>query len=128
MNYNWKSEIARDFIALGSWVFYALVVVRALIGTFRPFSDQLIIAGIFIGIISLCKKNTNPYLARAIVLAVFTSLFYRNASFSLFVGIVLLIFIFLGYHLNKRFSLILKGFFIGFLSVLLGYFLPGFYL
>ena len=43
---DWKKELARDFLALGSWIFYVLVVVRILILPDRwPYLNHLLIAG-----------------------------------------------------------------------------------
>ena len=94
MGENFKKEIARDFLALGSWVFFLLVVGRILILPTRwPYLYHLISIGIFILILEMLVRNRikiDYYVSRAVVLAYFTSIFYENFNYNLFVGFALL--------------------------------------
>ena len=56
---NWKKETARDFLGLSSIIFFLLVVARALIKPYRPFVDQMIIAGIVLLIISFSRSSSS---------------------------------------------------------------------
>ena len=61
----WKTEIARDLIALGSIPLYLIVIVRAIIGEYLPFVYQLSIALLLLIILSSIAKNFNQHIARA---------------------------------------------------------------
>tara|TARA_Y100000310_G_C20170150_1_gene573277 strand:- start:196 stop:573 length:378 start_codon:yes stop_codon:yes gene_type:complete len=118
-----KKEVARDLIALGGIPFYLLVVIRSLIGEFTTFLIQLGIAFVLILIISLLIKETNQPLARGLALATFTSLFYKDLVFAIFVGILWIVMIGSTYYLNKEIKPILKGSIVGIIAVSISYFL-----
>ncbi|MBU2616550.1 MAG: hypothetical protein KKB79_01050 [Nanoarchaeota archaeon] len=128
MKMDWKKEFTRDVLALGSWVFYVLVIGRAMIEPYRPFLDQVIIAGIFIIAVSIFLKNFDDYIARGFVLVVFTSLFYESLVYSVFAVAVGLLLIFSSYFVRKNILSIIKGLLIGLMVILVGYFLPDFYM
>ena len=120
-----KGEISRDVLALGSWVFYVLVIGRALIKPYRPFVDQLVIAGIFLLVVGIFYKDWEGYVARGLVLLIFTSLFYWDLGFMIFA-----IFAELGIVWSSRLSgrgwkEILLGLVIGGLASFISWFLPG---
>ncbi|MBW2980698.1 hypothetical protein KY360_04760 [Candidatus Woesearchaeota archaeon] len=81
---NWKKEIARDAIALGSIPFYFIVIVRAVIGKFAPFVIQLFVALFVLFILSFLIKNSDPHVARSLILIFFTSIFYDAGLYTLF--------------------------------------------
>ncbi len=84
MKKRWNIEIARDIIALGSIPFYIIVVVRAVIGKFSPFVNQLVIAlGVLI-LLSLIVKHTDQHIARGFVLFAFISAYYKSTTFTVF--------------------------------------------
>jgi hypothetical protein len=124
--HDWKKEIARDFFALGSWIFYLLVIARALIEPYRPFVDQLVIAG-FVLVILRYAIHSDGYFARGFVLTIFTSLFYEDLLFTIFAFLALIGLFFssgaVGRPLIKR----IRGLVIGILAVLVGYYVPGIY-
>jgi len=122
-NKNPKKELARDLLALGSWIFYLLVIVRALIKPYRPLTDQLIIAAITLILLSLLIKNSDTYLAKAIILAFFTSIFYNDNLFSLFAAIVIIGMLISSHYLENSKTKIAKGIIIGIIATLLGYYL-----
>jgi len=100
---DWKKEIARDSIALGSILFYAVVVIRSVIGEHWLFFTQLVVAGVALFLLSQVIKNANMYLARGVILAVFTSLFYNDSLFTIFAfGLLILAFVSLNYLKVKR--------------------------
>jgi hypothetical protein len=123
----WKKEFARDILALGSWVFYVLVIGRALIKPYRPFVDQVIIAGLFLFIISLIWKEKDEYLERGVVLIVFTSLFYYSAVYSGFVIFVGILMIGSSYYLSRDWKKIFYGLLIGAIATGVGYYVPMIY-
>ena len=84
MKKDWKYELARDGMAFGSILFYIIIMARSLIGEYMVFVYQLSIAIIILIISSFIIKGANHYLARAFVLVVFTSLFYKDSLFTVF--------------------------------------------
>lgn len=128
MKIDWKKEFIRDVLALGSWVFYVLVIGRALIEPYRPFVDQVVIAGIFIILVFAFWKDFDDYIARGFILIVFTILFYESLIYTIFAIAIGLLLIFSSYSVYRKITKIIKGLLIGFVAMLLGYFLPGFYM
>ena len=84
---NWKKEIARDTLALGSIPFYFLVIIRAVVGQYAIFVYQLLIAVIVLFVLSKIIKNSNLHMARAFILVIFTSLFYNDLFYTVFVSL-----------------------------------------
>lgn len=121
---SWKKEITRDFLTFGSWIFYLLILSRAMIGPYRPFVDQMIFAGLFLFIVSFFIKNSDYSISRGLVISVFTILFYNNFQFSIFVSLIFLVMIYSSYliHLDKK--SIFYGLIIGSIGCSIGYFLP----
>lgn len=124
-NKNFK-EICRDFFSLGSWVFYALVVFRALIKPYRPFSDEVIIAAVVLLLINIFIKEYDGYTARGLILVVFTIIFYQNKTFSIFAVLVFIGLIVSSYIVGNSRSRIIKGLIIGIICAVVSYYLSGF--
>ena len=122
---NWKKQIARDVIALGSIVFYALVIARALIGPFFPFLYQLLISATVLFCISFFFKVYDAYVSRGLVLAVLTSLFYKDIFFAVFAFLIYLGLIFSALHIRGNKEEIIKGIVAGIVSAVSGYYLAG---
>jgi len=116
-------KVARDVLALGSWVFFALVIVRALIGPFYPLLSQVVIAGIFVLIVGLLFKDYDGYLSRGIILAIFTCLFYRDTLYSAFVTLVVAAMIWSSYSVGRKNKEVIWGVVIGLLGSGIGYYL-----
>ncbi len=115
-NKNWKKELARDFIALGSWVFYVLVIARILVLPYRwPYLYQIIFAGIFILILEIFIKRMSAdyYISRALVLVIFTILFYDNKIFTIFAILTFIGLIISSYFIGNDWKKIIKGLIIG---------------
>jgi hypothetical protein len=120
---DWKNELARDLIALGSPLFYSLVVARALIGPFFTFFYQLIISVLLLYILSLILKSSNSYVSRGFVLTVLTGLFYQDIFFAVFSSLIYLGLIFSAFCLGISKREIRRGVAIGMVSVIAGYLL-----
>ena len=123
MNILNKNEVARDLLSFGSWIFYLVILARALIEPYRPFVDQMIITGIFLIIIGIFNKKYDYYISRGLVIAFFTSIFYNDIKFSIFVSIVFLSMIYSSFLINASKKRIIYGLIIGIVGILLGYFL-----
>ncbi len=117
-------EIARDVLALGSWVFYALVVARAFIKPYRPFLDWLVIGAVVLIVISVVFKKLKfeGYVARGMVLAVFTSLFYESSRFSIFAFLVFVGLLVSARYVGRKWLEIVYGIIVGVIGVLVGWY------
>ena len=122
MKKRWKDETARDLLALGSWVFYILVIGRALIKPYRPFVDEIIIAGVVVVLAGMMFLEFDGYIARALVLVIFTSMFYENVIYTSFASIVGLLMLFSSYGLNKDIRRIGLGLIVGIFALICGYY------
>ena len=122
-----KKEIARDVLALGSWVFYLIVIARALIKPYRPFADQIIIAAIVLILIGLVYKNWDGYVARALVLVVFTTIFYQSMIYGIFVSLVGMVLIYSSWYVGNTSKKIFYGLVVGVISIVVGYYGAGLY-
>lgn len=123
---NLKRETARDFLALGSWIFFILVIARALIKPYRPFVDQIIIAGIILLILGFVFKDFDGYVAKALILVVFTILFYEDGVFTIFAIFALIGLIVSSYFVRNNKIKIIKGVVIGTIISIISYYLANF--
>ncbi len=86
---NWKKEVARDFLALGSLPFYAIVTARAVIGIHAVFVYQVVFGLIIFHLLDwgLRKSrgfNSDQHVGRAFLLTFFSSLYYDRLFFAIF--------------------------------------------
>ena len=123
MSKSWLKEIARDSLALGSIPFYFLVVVRSMIGNYKLFVYQMLIAAVAIFILYFIIKNSNMHIARSLVIVVFTSMFYKDMIFTFFASLIWILILFSVYYLKKNLGNTLRGLLIGVLSSFAGYYL-----
>ena len=123
MKENWKYEIARDSMAFGSILFYLIVIARATIGEYMIFVYQLLIALAILILSSFIIKNTNQHLARAFVLVVFTSIFYKDTFYTVFVSIVWLLMIGAAFYIKLNKKSIGRGIILGVIVALVSYYL-----
>ena len=123
MKKDWKYELARDVMALGSIPFYFIVIARATIGDYMIFVYQLLIALAILIISSFIIKNTNHHITRAFVLVVFTSLFYKDNFYTIFVSFVWLLMIGAAFYIKINKKSIFKGIILGVIVTLVSYYL-----
>ena len=123
MKKNWKYEIARDSMAFGSILFYLIVLVRSLIGEYLIFVYQLLIAIIILIISSFIIKNTNHHIARAFVLVVFTSIFYKDNLFTIFAALLWIFMILSAFYIKENKKSIYKGIVLGIIATFVSYYL-----
>jgi hypothetical protein len=117
----WIKETARDIIALGSIVFYFLVVGRALVGPFWVFFTFLCCAAATLLIIYFLHNEFETYIARGIILAIGTSYFYGDLIFTLFAAVVYILMVVSSYYLRDSYLIIIKGIIFGLISTGVGY-------
>jgi len=123
MKKNWKYEIARDSMAFGSILFYFIVIIRSTIGEYLTFVYQLLFAIIILIISSLIIKNANHHIARAFVLVIFTSLFYKENLFTIFAALLWIFMIASAFYIKENKKSIYKGIVLGIVASLISYFL-----
>ncbi len=116
-----KGEIARDLIALGGLPFYSLVLVRAAIGDYLSFLIQVAAALPALYLISSLVRGANLHIARALILVVFTSIFYDALPFTVFSFLVWGVMIYSLIYLKALPREILKGIALGIISVAVSY-------
>jgi len=116
-----KEEIARDLVALGGLPFYLLVLVRSTIGGYMSFFSHVAIALPVLYLLSKALKGSNLHIARALILVIFTSIFYKALPFTVFSTFVWCGMIYTLVRLNKDVREILKGIAIGSVSVVISY-------
>jgi len=123
---DWKKEVARDTIALGSIPFYFIVMIRAIVGEYMPFVYQLLIAFVVLVVLSFIVKKADMYVARCFVLWVFTSLFYKHSLYTVFAFLLWAFLIVSSHYLKVKKDVIVKGVILGIVSSLVGYYLAVF--
>ena len=123
MKKDWKYGIARDSMAFGSILFYLFVMARSTIGEYLTFVYQLLIALAFLIISSFFIKKANHHLARAFVLVVFTSLFYKDAPFTVFAALVWVFMIGSTFYIKENKKSIYRGIVLGIIASLVSYYL-----
>jgi hypothetical protein len=116
-----KEVIARDLIALGGLPFYSLVLVRAAIGDYLSFLLQVAAALPVLYLLSSLVRGANLHIARALILVVFTSIFYDALPFTVFSFLVWGVMIYSLIYLKTDTKAIIKGIALGVVSVALSY-------
>lgn len=114
-------ESARDLIALGSWIFFIIVVVRIyLLSNYSYLSQFIVGALVFFPLIFLF--GANMYAGLGLIILIFTTLFYNNLNFTIFgifIYLLLLVsLIFLKYDKMK----VLKGVLFGLAATGISYY------
>ena len=115
--------IARDLVALGGLPFYLLVAARAAIGPYPAFLSQVVIALPVLLLLARLVPKSNLHIARALILVVFTSVFYESPLFTAFSTLVWAGMIFSLVRLKTPAKEITRGIALGIVSVVLGYLL-----
>ena len=123
MKKDWKYEIARDSMAFGSILFYFIVTIRSLIGEYLIFVYQLLIAIAILIISSFIIKNANHHLARAFVIVVFTSIFYKDNLFTVFAFLLWFFMIGSAFYIKINKNSIYKGIILGIVATIISYYL-----
>jgi len=120
-----RREAARDFIALGSVIFYVLVVARSIIGPYTLLIYQLLISALVLFVFSMLIREQDGYLARGFVLLVLLSLFYSDDLFSGFATLVFLVMVYSSNYLGSSWNRIFVGLVSGAVSVAVAYSVAG---
>ena len=121
---NWKKEIARDCIALGSLPFYLIVLARSTIGQYWPFVIQMTAGIAFLYLITVFAKF-DKYSSRSFLILVFTTLFYQNIGFTILASILWICILFSLNYLKTDKKELLKGVLVGLACAGIAYFVSG---
>lgn len=116
-----KQEILRDIVALGGLPFYVLVTARAAIGPYPAFLSQVVIALPVLILLARLVRGSNLHIARALILVVFTSIFYKSPQFTIFAALVWAGMIFSLVRLKVPSGEIVRGVTLGAVSAAVGY-------
>lgn len=122
MKKEWMKEIARDIVALGSPIFFALVLIRTFILPDYVFLNQFLFAAI-IFFLSIFLFKQNLYSGLGFILTFFIILYYKDLKFGIFTGLIYLALIGSLFYLKKDLKEIIKGVLLGALSTGISYFL-----
>ena len=123
MKKDWKYEIVRDSMVFGSILFYLIVLVRSLIGEYLVFVYQLLIALAILILSSFIIKDTNHHLARAFVVVVFTSIFYKDTFFTIFAFLLWFFMIGSAFYIKEKKESIYKGTILVIIATVISYYL-----
>jgi len=125
MQKNWKKEIARDIVALGGIPFYMVIIARATVirSRYPLFIYQLLIAAFVLFILSKIIRKSNLHIARGLILAVFSTVFYKDFIYTIFASMLWICMIFSLSYLKLKNKEIAKGISLGALSTLISYYL-----
>jgi len=117
----WK-ETARDFLALGSIPFYAIVIIRMMIiPEYVPLVAQLIVA--FIAILGLSQIfKFEHHVAQGIPIAMFTALGYKDLLFAIFALLLVIGLVFSANYLKINKKFIMNGVISGILCTVVSYY------
>jgi len=116
-------EVARDLISFGSVVFFLIILARATIGPYWTFVYQMALAFIILLTLSFLFKNSNMYVARSLILALFTSLFYEDIGFTIFVWAMWILIVLSLIYLKVKVKEVVKGIVLGAFSSAVSYFI-----
>ena len=115
---SWIKNVERDILALGSIVFYFLVIGRALIEPYILFVSQLSVAALVLILFFFFLKNFETYLTRGVILLACTGLFYKSYAYTAFTLIIFCLMIFSSIDLGSSKRKVLIGIVVGFVCLI----------
>jgi len=118
---NLLREIARDFIALGSPIFFALVILRISLLSNPEYLSQFVIAGILFFILIFFFKGS-MYSGLALIVLIFTIIFYNDLKFSIFASLAYIVLLASLVYLKTDKEKVFKGVLAGAISTAISYF------
>ena len=121
---NWFKEFARDFVALGSPVFFVLVLARISILSQPYYLSQFIIAAVIFFLLMILFKS-DLYSGLAFIVLIFTSLYYNDLKFSIVAVLIYFGLIASLIYLKTEKNKLFKGILFGAISTAISYYLVG---
>ena len=119
----WLSEAARDIVALGGVPFFVLVLVRVWLLDNVTYFSQFVVAGVVFGLVFFMLKQ-NVHAGLALILLVFTSLYYEEFLYSAFGGVAYLLLLGALIYMKKDWRKVLLGIVVGGISVGVSFIYP----
>lgn len=115
-------ETARDIIALGSPVFFILVIARIFLLSNFAYLSEFIISGIlFIPLMYFLKANI--YSGLGLIVLIFTGIYYDNLNFAIFAAFIYILLVVSLICLKEDKTKVIKGIILGLVSAGVGYYL-----
>ena len=106
---------------LEAFLFYLIVIIRAVIGKFSPFVNQLVIAlGVLI-LLSLVVRQADQHIARGFILFAFISAYYKSTTFTIFSLILWSCMIYSSRILKRNPKRIFRGVILGVVTAAIAY-------
>ena len=109
----WLHEVQRDLMALGSVVFYALVLGRALVGPFWDLATPLLVVGVALLAVHVLLSQADLYLTRALIVAVLVTRHYGDIVFAMFASAAFVLMLLSARSLGRSRSSIVQGLALG---------------
>jgi hypothetical protein len=101
-DWNWKKEVSRDLMALGSVPFFLLVLTRVYIVDNYLQMFQMIFAVLILFLVGFFWKRFDWYAGVIVIVGVFTSLFYMERDFTIMAIVVSFLGLFGMYYFLER--------------------------
>ena len=103
--------------------FYFIVVIRAIIGEFKPFIAHLAFGLVIYYFLSRFIKPSDPHIARGLILLIFISFYYQVLLFTIFATLLWLVMLWAQSTRNIKWNTLLGGALLGIISSALSYYL-----
>jgi hypothetical protein len=113
---SWLREVQRDLMALGSVVFYVLVLGRALVGPYWDLATPLLVVGVALLAVHPLLDRADLYLTRALIVAVLVTRHYGDVVFGLFAAAAFVLMVLSAPSLGRSRSSIVQGLALGFVA------------
>lgn len=113
MSPQWVREVQRDVLALGSVVFYLLVVGRSLVGPFWDLVVPLLVVAAGLILAYPLLRHIDLYVTRAAVIAVLLTKHYDDDVFGLFAAVAFVALVVFAFQLGRPRATILRGLALG---------------
>jgi hypothetical protein len=117
----WLHEVQRDLMALGSVVFYVLVLGRALVGPFWDLATPLLVVGVALLAVNALLSQADLYLTRALIVAVLVTRHYGDLVFGMFAAAAFVLMVLSAPGLGRSRSSIVQGLALGVVLSVAGY-------
>lgn len=119
----WKTELARDFVALGGLPFFVLVLIRVWILDNLTYFMQFFVAGVVVGVIWIFVRQ-NYYVALSFVALFFTGMYYADFVYWVFGSIVWIGVVGCSWYLSRNWKKVVVGILVGIFSVGVSFIYP----
>ena len=120
MSHGWLRRIERDVMALGSPVFYVLVIGRGLVGPFWDLVVPLVAIGAALMVGQRWLHDADLYLSRGLVVGALTTNHYGDAIFGVFAAAAFGFMVYAAQDLGSSRRAVVVGVLIGLAGAIIG--------